>query len=99
MNIELDHKNRTLEVSLLITKDELYNASNSSNNNDYKLKQYSQNIKCQEEMIASLTNELIKERKENEINKNKLSVCLIQMRNLDTNVKGTLDEKNFMNQK
>lgn len=51
-------------------------------------------IQRQNEMVEQLSKELREERKENEYNKNKLAVCLVQLRDLEKTNKTLSSERN-----
>jgi len=94
-NSEKDSRVRTLEVSLLIHQEDYTNIHNLQETRINKLTQKEELIQRQVEMIDSLSLELKNERKENEFNKNKLSVCQIQLNDINKSNKELLIDKNF----
>lgn len=76
-------KNKDLEIALSFKKDEFAAKKNENVTLDTKIEQKDGIIRRQNEMIESLQSELRNLRKDIEYNKNKLSVSMVQLKDLD----------------
>lgn len=98
-NFELESRVKSLDIQILVLKEENANVNNLQDTRISKLAQKDGLLQRQVEMIDQLSNELQTERSENEYNKNKLAVCLVQVKDLDSVNKQLLADKNFFMEK
>jgi len=99
INNDLDAKVRSQETMLKIKHEEHTNLVSEKETKSTKIKEMNDMIDRQNEMVEQLSKELKEERKENEYNKNKLAVCLVQLRDLEKNNKILFNERNHFEEK
>lgn len=89
----LEAKLKNYETQIQIGSDENTNLKNEHSTKTTKINEMNQLLKNQDDMINNFLSDIKKERNESEFNKNKLSVCLVQLKELESKISTIQKEK------